>query len=174
MVSKNVLDNLKLIKKLDRADMLRHLLDFPSQCKEARRIGKSVKLPRRYSSFDNIVLSGLGGSAIGADLVRSYCWDHFKKPLYVNRNYTLPGFVDNNTVLFCMSYSGNTEETLSAYNEGKKKGAKRIVLTSGGKLKELAKKDKVPYIMIPGGLPPRAALGYSFFPLLYAVLKVAR
>ncbi len=168
----NALDDLGFIRGLDKSDMMGHILSFSRQCEEARRIGRNVKLPKSYGRFDNIVLSALGGSAIGADLLRSYLWDYASKPLYVNRNYTLPEFVNKSTVLFCASYSGDTEETLSSYCEGKKKNARIIILTSGGKLGDIARKDKIPCIIIPKGLPPRQALGYSFFPLLYAVCKL--
>lgn len=165
----NTLDDLGFIGNLDKSNMIGHLLGFSRQCEEARRIGRDIKLPKSYGRFDNIVLSALGGSAIGADLLRSYLWDYVSKPLYVNRNYTLPRFVNKSTVLFCVSYSGDTEETLSSYHEGKRKNARIIILTSGGKLGNIAQKDKIPCIIIPKGLPPRQALGYSFFPLLYAV-----
>lgn len=151
--------------------MLHNLLNFPQQCKHAKAIGESFKVPLSYRNFDNIVLSGLGGSAISADLARSFVADYFEKPIYVNRNYTLPGFVNSSTILFCLSYSGDTEETISSYYEGRKKNAKMIILTSGGRLKELAKNNGIPCITIPGDFPPRQALGYSFFPLLYALLK---
>ncbi len=169
MTRANILDDLNSIKKIDASKMLNNLLNFPQQCKHAKAIGESFKAPTSYSNFDNIVLSGLGGSAIGADLVRSFVAGYFEKPIYVNRNYTLPGFVNGSTILFCLSYSGNTEETISSYYEGRKKNAKIIILTSGGRLKELAEDSNIPAITIPGGLPPRQALGYSFFPLLYAL-----
>ncbi|MBM3253743.1 MAG: bifunctional phosphoglucose/phosphomannose isomerase [Candidatus Omnitrophica bacterium] len=168
-----ILDNLDLIKGIDKSNLLKHLLNFPQQCKEARAIGKLVKLPKSYMNYNNIVLSGLGGSAIGADLVRSYIWAHFKKSIYINRNYTLPGFIGSSTVLFCLSYSGDTEETISSYYNGKRKNAKSVILTSGGKLKKIAIRDNIPHIIIPKGLPPRQALGYSFFPLLYAISKIS-
>jgi glucose/mannose-6-phosphate isomerase len=86
-----------------------------------------------------------------------------KLPVFVNRNYTLPEFVSSKTLLVASSYSGNTEETLSAYREAKRKKAKIVALTSGGTLQTLAKKDGIPCVTIPSGLPPRCALGYAFF-----------
>ena len=85
-------------------------------------------------------------------------------PVIVNRNYTLPRFANNNSLIFAVSYSGNTEETLAAYDEARARGANIAVVTSGGKLKELAFKNKDALAIIPKGYPPRCALGYSFIP----------
>ncbi|HPN66957.1 MAG TPA: bifunctional phosphoglucose/phosphomannose isomerase [Candidatus Omnitrophota bacterium] len=95
-----------------------------------------------------------------------------KIPIYVSRDYTLPRFVGKDTLFLACSYSGDTEETLSSYAEAKEKGAKIIVITSGGKLEVLAKEDKVPVIYIPKGHPPRTALGYSFFCWLDVLYKL--
>lgn len=156
----------KVIKDFDRGNMLVRLLDFPLQIEDAKRIGEEVFLPK-YRNFKKILFSGLGGSAIGGDLVRSYLYLKSPLPIFVNREYILPSFVDNQTLVFICSYSGNTEETISSYREAKKKNAKIIVISSGGVLKDLAKKDKIPHIQIPSGFPPRSALGYlSITPLV--------
>ncbi len=156
----------KTIRDFDRGNMLTRLLDFPLQIEDARRIGEEVFLPK-YKNFKKILFSGLGGSAIGGDLVRSYLYLKSPLPILVNREYILPSFVDNQTLVFISSYSGNTEETVSSYREAKKKDAKIIVISSGGILKDLAKKDKIPHIQIPSGFPPRNALGYlSITPLV--------
>jgi glucose/mannose-6-phosphate isomerase len=98
--------------------------------------------------------------------VRSYLYYESKIPISVFREYELPAYPDSSTLVFLSSYSGNTEETLSAYQEAKKKGALLICITSGGKLKEYAQKDNVTFIQIPEGLPPRCALGFlSIIPL---------
>jgi glucose/mannose-6-phosphate isomerase len=112
-----------------------------------------------------VVATGLGGSAIGADLIRMITMDSAQIPIIINRDYTLPAFVDEKTLVLVSSYSGNTEETLAAYEHAKSKKAKIMVITTGGMLKEMAIADETPIITIPAGLPPRAALGYSFFPL---------
>jgi glucose/mannose-6-phosphate isomerase len=154
------------IKYFDREDMLEKLLDFPFQIKDAKRIGENFSLPL-YRDFKNVLFCGLGGSAIGGDLVRSYLYLKSNIPVFVNRDYFLPFFVDKETLVFISSYSGNTEETISSYKEAKKKKAKIIVISSGGALKDLAKKDRFPYIQIPSGLLPRLAIGYlSIIPLV--------
>jgi len=158
--------NLKNIKRLDSLDMLDLLLGFPAQCRVARQIAASSDILCGKANFDKIVFAGLGGSAIGADLVRAYSYQESKIPILVCREYELPAYVDASTLVIVSSYSGNTEETLSAYSEAKKKGASIITISSGGKLKESAQRDKVTFIQIPAGLPPRCALGYlSIIPL---------
>ena len=92
--------------------------------------------------------------------------------MIINRNYGLPGFVNEKTLLFVCSYSGNTEETLSAYQEGRARKAKIVTLTSDGKLKDLASQNDLPCLLVPPGQPPRSALGYLFFPALTALSKM--
>ena len=153
--------SIKSLRKLDKSGMLGLLLDFPQQCLAAQEIGKKANIRFTKRDFNKIVFAGLGGSAIGADLVRSYLYFDCNLPITVLREYELPKYVDGETLLFVASYSGNTEETLSAYEEAKKKGATIITLSSGGKLKELALADNLTFIEIPKGSPPRCALGYQ-------------
>ncbi len=169
----NNLDDLELIKKVDKSNMLDLIMDFPQQCQKGQEIGRSFNLPGDYlASYEQVVLTGLGGSAIGADILRSYLAEETRIPVFVNRNYTLPAFVNKRTLVISASYSGNTEETLSAYNQAKEKDASLIALTSNGHLLSLAKTDNIFCITIPGGLPPRCALGYSFIPLLILFAKL--
>ena len=154
------------LRKLDKSNMLDLLLDFPAQCMAAASIAENASINFKNKDFGKVVFCGLGGSAIGADLVRSYLYFESKIPIQVFREYSLPACVDNTTLVFLSSYSGNTEETLSAYKEAKERGAALIAISSGGQLKEHAKKDNVTFIEIPKGLPPRCALGYmSIIPL---------
>jgi glucose/mannose-6-phosphate isomerase len=154
------------IKKIDKSDMLDLLLDFPLQCKVASDIAGAVQIPFENKDFKKIVFCGLGGSAIGADLVRSYLYFEIKIPILVLREYELPAYVDSSTLVFISSYSGNTEETLSAYKQAKERGCSIITISSGGTLKKYTQEDKVLFIQIPENLPPRCALGYlSIIPL---------
>lgn len=159
----NILDNIEKIRQIDKSDMLKLLADFPSQCQDAIRIAQSFPLPKGFEKINKVVFTGLGGSAIGADLVRAYLYDEIKLPLFINRDYTLPAFVDENTLVFVSSYSGNTEETLSSFEGAKKRNTKIIVISSGGKLGEIAKSQGLPFVVMPKNIPPRVALGYSFF-----------
>ncbi len=165
------LDDVKDIKKIDKSNMLALLLGFPGQCRHAFRIGESFSIPKSYTGVNNIVFSGLGGSAIGADLIRSYVVDEIEIPIFVNRDYTIPNFIGKDTLFLACSYSGDTEETLASYDEAKKRGAKVIAISSGGKLEAAAIRDKIPFISIPKGYPPRTALGYAFFPWLAVLSK---
>jgi glucose/mannose-6-phosphate isomerase len=167
------LSNIASIKKIDRSGMLKLIESFPEQCEDAARIGYSFRIPDSYRrKYDNITVTGLGGSAIGADIIRSYIADEARSPVFVNRNYGLPAFVGRNSLVVASSYSGDTEETLSAYAYAKAKHAAIIAVTSGGKLEAAAVKDGYPVITIPGRLPPRAALGYSSIPLLILLAKI--
>jgi len=158
--------SLKNIKKLDKSGMLDLLMDFSSQCKAAYQIAQSAVILFNKRDFTRVVFAGLGGSAIGADLVRTYLYSESRLPINVFREYDLPAYVDSSTLVIISSYSGNTEETLSAYLQAKEKGASIIVISSGGKVKEYSQKDKITFIQIPANLPPRCALGYlSIIPL---------
>ncbi|MEN3037793.1 MAG: bifunctional phosphoglucose/phosphomannose isomerase [Candidatus Kryptonium sp.] len=154
------------IRNYDKSDMFSKILNFAQQIKEAVKIGESAKIKFPVKKINKILLTGLGGSAIAGDLLRSYLSDEIKVPIIVNRDYFLPKFVDENTLLIVSSYSGNTEETISAYNDGIKKKAKIICITSNGEIEKIALKKKHPIVKIPSGYPPRTALGYSFFPIL--------
>ena len=112
------LDSFKRIEKYDESSMLELIESFPQQCQDAKCIGDGFELPQGFKrSYKNIVCTGLGGSAIGADLARSYIAEDAGVPVLVNRNYGLANFVTEDTLVIVSSYSGNTEETLSAYRD---------------------------------------------------------
>ena len=167
------LDTAGSLEKYDASGMLKLIESFPEQAREAAGIGSEFRLPDGYKrEYANIVCAGLGGSAIGADILRSYAAAEARTPISVLRNYTLPNFVGKASLVIVSSYSGNTEETISAYKDAKARGAGIIAITSGGKIREMAKADGKACLLIPPGLPPRCALGYSFFPLLALMSKM--
>lgn len=169
----NPLDDMTKIHSVDRCHMLALIENFSDQIAQAEKIGNAVSLDSSFSKgVTHIVFSGLGGSAIGADLVRSYLSYDVPIPMFVNRHYRLPAYVDEKTLLVVSSYSGSTEETLASLEEGIRKKAKILAISSGGELSEHARRRGFPLIKIPGGFPPRAALGYSVFPLLVALSKI--
>lgn len=169
----NILDDRKRIEDLDKSNMLKLLLGLDEQVRRAKDIGVSFDATAiSGDGVRNIAFTGLGGSAIGADVIRCYTAGEIKVPIIVNRNYTLPNFVDENTLLFTSSYSGNTEETLSAYKKAKEKKARIVAISSDGTLEKLTKEDGTPCIKIPAGFPPRCALGYAFIPLLLILCKL--
>lgn len=163
----SLLDDPTTIKKIDSGNVYELVYEFPSQLQDALSIALEFPLPSLAGDeIKRVVVTGMGGSAIGGDLARSYLAAELKTPFFISRNYTLPRFVDFSSLVFVSSYSGNTEETLSAYQEAKNVGAKIISISSNGKLLELSKKDGFPFLRIPPGYPPRAALGYSFAPII--------
>ena len=113
----------------------------------------------------------MGGSAIGGDLVIACLSDQLNIPARVVRNYFLPNFVNRSSLVIISSFSGNTEESLSCYEAARKKGATVVGISSGGKLTKRAKQDDIPLVAIPGGVPPRTALGYLSIPLLVLLKK---
>ncbi len=151
---------------IDRSNFLKLLVEFPQQVEDAIRIARSVEVKLNVRGIQNIVIAGMGGSAIGGDLLRSYLADKIRAPIFVNRHYSLPEFVGQNSLVFVSSYSGNTEETVAAHREATKRRAKIVCISSGGETASFAKRYRQPAVRIPGGYPPRAALGYSFFPML--------
>ncbi len=162
----NPLDDRSGIEKLDPKGMFPLTDRFPDQCREALRLAQEVELPLLQQPPRVVVLSGMGGSAAGGDFVRAMFEEQAGVPFLVNRDYTLPHYVGLGDLVLCASYSGQTEETLASYELAKSVGARIIAITSGGRLAELARADGFPVIQIPGGQPPRTALGYLFIPAL--------
>jgi glucose/mannose-6-phosphate isomerase len=169
----NILDKSGTWAEIDVGNMYSHIRQFPEQVEAAIKIGQEADLGQldRFD-VDQIVVAGLGGSAIGGDLARSYLAEWLEVPMLVVRDYVLPNFVGERTLVIVSSYSGNTEETLSAYSQAQAVKANILVFTSGGELARRAAADGFPVVAIPGGLMPRAALGYSFFPLLMALARL--
>lgn len=158
--------------QIDPQDMFGAIYRFADQIQEAIEIGEQINLQNDYSACENIVVAGMGGSAIGGDVVKTIVHRELKMPFYVNRNYTLPNWVNEKTLVICSSYSGNTEETLSAYEDALKKGAMICGISTGGQLSEKIQAKGYDLISIPGGLKPRAALAYSFVPMLYLLNNI--
>ncbi len=165
------IDDLAFIKSVDAADMLGLVLDMPEHIKTGIETGKKVKLPAGRK-IQNILVTGLGGSAIGGDVLRCFLSKRCSVPITVNRNYHIPAYVGENTLVFAISYSGGTEETLSACKEALEKNALVIAVTSGGKIKELVSSAGGIVVEVPGGFSPRAALGHLFFPLALIVSRL--
>jgi glucose/mannose-6-phosphate isomerase len=131
----------------------------------------TLSLPKK-ENISNIVLAGLGGSAIGGDLVKSYLASTLQVPMTINRTYRLPAFVDSKTLVIVSSYSGTTEETLQMYEDAFKRGAQIVCISTGGKVKEYASRENHSFIELPTGFQPRAALAYSFVPVLMLLEKI--
>ncbi len=149
---------------VDRQNMKGVLKDFPQQVMDAVRIGKEVEIPQ--FNFGSIIFCGMGGSAIGGDIMASLVKS---TPVSVFRSYDIPEWVGEDTLAFVVSYSGNTEETLVAYEKLKRTGANIICITSGGKLAEY---NPTLFIRIPSDFQPRCAVGYLFFPALMVLKRL--
>lgn len=147
------------------------LENFPNQLIEALRIAKKTTLTLPKNTYKQIVISGLGGSGIGATIVQEFMYDKCSIPFTVNKNYFIPASTNKDTLFIACSYSGNTEETLDALKEAKAKKATICCITSGGAMAEYAVANKLDLILIPGGMPPRSCLGYSLVQLLNVFKK---
>jgi glucose/mannose-6-phosphate isomerase len=160
------LDDRALYAATDKSDMRGQIRGLPAQCRQAWEKALEFKLPRGYSNIDKVLILGMGGSAIGGDLLKALA-SNLKKPLVlVNRDYDLPAWVDGRTLVIAASYSGNTEETLSAFTQALSISCKKLVISTGGKISTLASAHKVPVFTITHVSQPRAALGYGLLPLL--------
>lgn len=160
------LDDFAFVTRNDPKGMLALTAAFPEQCRKAREIADAFELPSLDFEPSLTMLTGLGGSAAGGDFVRALFEAFGQVPFVVNRDYFLPQFAGAETLVFVVSYSGNTEETLSAYADAKQKDCNIVAITSGGRLAELARADGVPLLLVPGGQPPRTALGYLLVPVI--------
>jgi glucose/mannose-6-phosphate isomerase len=166
------LDDTEVFNQYDPEGMLARIKEMPWQCQQAWQAAMSFNLPAGYNEVDKIIILGMGGSAIGGDLVRSLAESEAKMPVLVQRDYDLPAFVDNSTLVIASSYSGNTEETLSAFELALKTGAKKLAITTGGRLKAIAEQNDIPVFKIEYKAQPRAALGFSFLPSLCFLQKL--
>jgi len=158
------------IEAIDKSNMWQLLVDFPNQLELYTKLLAQDKKPK----FSKFIISGMGGSAIGGDLLRTYICDYLQIPveIVVNRTYSLPACVDDSWCFIASSYSGNTEETLAAAEEAKQRNMFRVMISSGGEIARIAKEDKLCYVKLPDGFPPRTALGYSFSALLTSFLHL--
>ena len=160
------LDNELAMRALDPNDMLGWVERFPEQVADAWARADKLDLPVSYRGKKHIVILGMGGSAIGGDLLAALMASRSSVPVSVVRGYDLPAWVDDETLVIASSYSGNTEETLTLFQEALKRNAALVVLTTNGKLERLALDNDIPVVLFPGGGQPRAALGYSLILLL--------
>ena len=176
LCSHDLLDSLQdtaVLRRRDPHGMMGLVLSFADQCRTATTIGAEFGQDWTPAvEIRQVVLTGLGGSAIGGDFARCLMEEFGSVPLIVNRDYTLPHWVGPHTLVIAASYSGNTEETLNAYVQARDRGAQIAVITSGGKLADLGRQDRIPAAIVPGGQPPRSATGFMFFPLMHLLMRL--
>jgi glucose/mannose-6-phosphate isomerase len=166
-----VLDNLTIIREIDRCNMLNDLGKTSDYCRDAIKRANQVNVPKNVNPT-NIVIIGMGGSAIGGEILHNWLRGTLPIPIDVCRDYILPAYVNEDTLVFANSYSGNTEETLTAFLDAIKRKCIVLAVTSGGQLAEFCKKLHTPLVTIPSGLQPRAAIPYLFFPFLILMQKL--
>jgi glucose/mannose-6-phosphate isomerase len=166
-----ILDDVNTIKSIDKSDMNNVLFHFPDYITDAQRIVNETDLPKLYN-IQQVIISGMGGSAISGDILRDYTEDKGFLPMMVYRSYQLPKWTNKHTLVFSQSYSGNTEETLSLFKHAYEKKCSIICITSGGKLQEYSKSRSIPCLILPCGFQPRSALAYLFFVGLFSLQKI--
>ncbi len=155
---------------IDKSNMLKVLHDFPLQFGKALEITAKVKVPRKQ--YKNVVIAGMGGSSLPAAIIETYLQGEISLPIYICQNYSLPQEADQKSLVFISSFSGNTEETLSVYQECKQKKITMVGITTNGQLSKWCKKDNVPFIKLPEeGIQPRCGNGYNFTGILTAMSK---
>lgn len=156
-----------LIARYDRGRMCDVLASFPDQCRRGIEIGEQFQVPANRE-IDEVVVCGMGGSAMAGEIAGRFA----RLPVLLNRGYNLPAFVDERTLLVAISYSGNTAETLSALAQGLDRRTPCVCVTSGGRMRDEAKRSGVPCVEIPSGYQPRMAVGYLALPLLAILARM--
>ena len=147
--------------------MIDYINDFSNHLREAIEIANNTTLSPYTKEIRNILICGLGGSGIGGTIVSDIISSKINIPIAATKDYSIPNFVNEHTLVIANSYSGNTEETLYALEKCQARGAEIAVITSGGKLKTIAEENKYNNIIIPGNQPPRAMFGYAFTELFF-------
>jgi len=165
-----ILDNIAKIKAVDKSKMINFSMDSANLYRESAKLAEKIQL--NYPKPDNIIVAGMGGSGIGGDLLKDWARNRTAVPIEINREYQLPAYAGRKTLVLITSYSGDTEESLSAFLDSLKRKCMVFCVSSGGALVENAERLKVPYLRVPGGIPPRAALPYMFIPLLKCMEKM--
>lgn len=168
------LNDVAKIREIDTMGSVKFTEEYDKQFKEALDLAEGFKLERLDDRIDEVVLLGTGGgSSVAGGFLRSYLFDELKMPVIVNQGYNIPAFVDENSMVFVVSHSGNTEETLSAYGQAIKTGARMVAITSGGQLKDMCQRDSVPCLIVPYDIGhPRRDIGYIFVPLVVMLNKL--
>ncbi|MEJ2211790.1 MAG: bifunctional phosphoglucose/phosphomannose isomerase, partial [Anaerolineae bacterium] len=160
------LDDVSALHELDGKGMLEHVAALARQCRDAWAAVRELTLPPRHMETYKVIVTGMGGSAIGGDLAAAVVEPHSSLPIQVLRDYGLPAYADRHTLVIASSYSGNTEETLSTFRAARERDCALVAVTTGGELAGLAREWEVPLVTFEYKSQPRAALGYSLMSLL--------
>jgi glucose/mannose-6-phosphate isomerase len=167
------LDDLNAIASLDSEDVLGAVERFPDQCREAWEIGRSATGLPNADGVESVLVLGMGGSGVSGDVVQAVLEPRLPVPIRVIKSYgPLPEWVGRNTLVFAVSYSGSTEETIAAVEDAHGRGCRVVTISSGGPLQEMAVRDGFAHVAIPPGLQPRASLGYLTLPIFGVLVRV--
>ena len=167
------LDDLNALAELDSQDVLGAVERFGDQVREGWEIGVGTEGLPNAEGIDSIVVLGMGGSGVSGDVIASVVEPRLPFPLRTIKTYgPLPEWVGRNTLVFAVSYSGSTEETIAALEEAIGRGARIVTVSSGGPLAELARKNGLAHVAVPSGLQPRASLGYLTMPILGVLVQI--
>ncbi len=161
---KSVLDDACNYSAAGAAEIFGYLKQFPEQCRIAWQKAQGFELPTAYRDIDRVLVLGMGGSAIGGEIAGWLTGGRIE--VCVHRDYGLPYRPDEKTLVIASSYSGNTEETLSGFTGALDTPAKKLAMTTGGRLKWLAEENGIPVYTIDYNSPPRMAFLHSFMPVL--------
>lgn len=161
--------NIEELSKYDTASYSGDLEDFPYSIMDAYELPGNLKVD--HKEIDKIITCGMGGSGIPGDILKVYMNQVSRTPVFVNKTYKLPNYADKKTLVICISYSGNTEETVEAFRDAMRKSCEIVVISSGGKLKDLANKHKKLFVQVPQNHQPRAMVPYLFFSMLRVIVN---
>jgi glucose/mannose-6-phosphate isomerase len=168
--SKLPLDDVEEIRRIDKSNMLQFSIEAARHYREAAKV--SEKIVVNYPKPENVIVAGMGGSAIGGELLKDYARSQAPIPIEVNKDYQLPAYASQLSLVVVVSYSGDTEESLSAFLDAQHRKCMIFCVSSGGSLLEFAEKLNVPHLRVPAGMPPRAASPYLLVPQLILLEKM--
>ncbi len=167
------LDDLNEIARLDSEDVLAAVERFADQCREAWEIGLAARGLPSADGIDSVVVFGMGGSGVSGDVIRAFVEPRLPIPFRVIKTYgPLPEWIGRNTLVFAVSYSGSTDETVAAVEEAHARGCRAVTISSGGALSDMAREYGLAHVRIPTGLQPRASLGYLTLPILAVLVQI--
>lgn len=164
-----ILDDMEGMQKLDKSNMLGFCVNAADHYLKSAKNARTIKLD--YPTPENVVIAGMGGSAIGGELLKDYTRETAKVPIEISRDYHLPAYAGKRSLAILASYSGDTEETLSSFVDALNRHCMVFCVSSGGNLIKYAKKLSVPYVKVQGSMPPRAAMPHMLLPLLACMEK---
>lgn len=166
------LDDVTVLQQLDTILALRDTQEYDKQFQEGWQLAQTLDLKALSAPVRNVLVLGTGGgSAASVNLLKSYLFDELRVPLQLNQGYTIPAFVNEETLVIVVSHSGNTEEVVSSYEAAIAAGAQIVAITAGGTVLAMAREHGHPHLLVPGGMMPRIALGYIFLPMLAVLSK---